>query len=1126
MGVLGYFTRHRTAANLLLVLMVAAGLMAMPNMRAQFFPDVVVDDVSVSVRWDGAGAQDIDRGVVQVLEPALLAVEGVNEASSTSREGRTTIRLEFEPGYDAAVGARDVQSALDAVTGLPDGIEEPELRQGRWRDRVTDVIVTGPIGVDQLARITDDLVTRLFAEGVTRTSVQGVAAPEVLVEVPTVELLRHGITLEEIAAAIGAEARADPAGDVTGTNARVRTGVASIAAPDVAAIVLRRDADGGTLLLDDVARVTSGGVDRERAFFVGDNPAITLRVDRSAEGDALALQASVEKVVAEALADAPQGTRIDLVRTRTEAISGRIALLIDNAILGLVLVVGLLFLFLNARTALWVATGIPVALIAALAFMWAAGITLNMISLFALIITLGIVVDDAIVVGEHADFRARKLGEPPDIAAETAARRMFMPVFSATLTTIIAFFGLVAIGGRFGELILDIPFTVIVVLLASLVECFLILPHHMAGALRHVGRRRWYDTPSRVVNRGLEVVKAHAFRPLIRLVLRARYPVVAGAVLLLATQTGSFLRGDVQWRFFDSPEQGSVTGNFAMVEGASRADSIAQLREFQRSVTELGTRYEEEYGVNPLRHVLAEIGGNSGRPLPSAEGKEADLLGAVSIELIDADLRPYSSSQFVSELQDSVRQLPLTEEISFRSWGSGPGGDGLSVEFSGADAATLKAAAEDLRTAVAAYPEVSGVEDTLPYDKDELVLELTPQGEALGFDVDALGRVLRARLGGIEAATFPAGSRTGAIRVELPEGEARADFLDTTRLPLASGGDVALADIVTVATSQGFATLRRENGVQVVTVTGDIAQDDPGRANEIRRTLEERILPEIAATRQVTFTLSGLAEQERAFLTDATLGFVACLLGIYLVLAWIFSSWTRPGVIMAVIPFGLIGAIWGHWWWGVPLSMFSIVGLIGMTGIIINDSIVLISTVDEYGRDRALRPAIVDAVCDRLRPILLTTLTTVLGLAPLLYETSADAQFLRPTVITLSYGLGFGVVLVLLFVPAVLAMGEDVARLGNALRRMARLPLRGEGRRRGRRAGVAGLTLGTIVALWGFLTLGWQLVTGSLWPPLAARLPVTTEAEAFAAFLAGTAILLVAAWIVGALTIRRRPRAV
>jgi multidrug efflux pump subunit AcrB len=843
-------------------------------------------------------------------------------------------------------------------------------------------------------------------------------------------------------------------------------------------------------------------VDRERAYFVGEDNAISIRVDRTAAGDAIALQRTVEAVADRVLEDAPEGVSIDLIRTRTEAITGRIQVLVDNAVLGLALVVVLLFLFLNARTAFWVAAGIPVALLSAIALMWLAGLTINMISLFALIITLGIVVDDAIVVGEHADFRARRLGEDPYTAAENAARRMFTPVFSATLTTVIAFFALVVIGGRFGDLIADIPFTVIVVLLASLVECFLILPHHMAGALRHTAREHWYDWPSRQVNRGLGWFRDRLFRPLVRLCLTARYPVLAGAFVLLSSQAALFLTGDVQWRFFNSPEQGSVTGNFAMADGATRADAVAQMHELQRATRELAEEYEAEYGVYPLAYVIAEVGGNTGFPLASADEKEPDQLGAIAIEMIDADLRPFSSFQFVGDLQDRARQLPLTEEISFRGWRGGPGGDALSVAFSGSDSATLKAAAEALKQDVARFGEVSGVSDSLPYDKDELILELTPQGEALGFDVGALGRTLRDRLNGIEAASFPVGPRTGTIRVELPEGEVRADFLDTLRLAAPTGGDVALSDIVTVTVRSGFGTIRRENGVQVVSVTGDIDQDDAARANEIREALSDDILPRIAALHQVDYELGGLAEQERAFLTDATLGLVACLLGIYVVLAWIFSSWTRPGVIMAVIPFGLIGAVWGHWVWEVPLSMFSIVGLIGMVGIIINDSIVLVTTVDEYSRDRALRPAIVDAVADRLRPILLTTLTTVLGLTPLLYETSSQAQFLRPTVITLSYGLGFGMLLVLILVPAILAMGEDMASLSAALRRLLRLPAR----KRGRSAGLAGLSALTAVVVWGGATMGWQIASGALPGPMAAVGGGT--GGAFALFLAGTAAIL------------------
>ncbi len=1102
-GILSYFTRHGTAANLLLVALLIMGAFAIPNMRAQFFPDVIIDQVSVNTNWEGAGAEDVDAGIVQLLEPALLAVEGVEGIYSTSFEGRGWISVEFEPDWDMARAAEDVQDAVDGVTTLPEDADEPVVRRGAWRDRVTDVVITGPVGTQQIANFADELIVRLFEAGVTRTTIRGVAAPQIVIEVPSVNLIAQDVTMAQISAAIAAEVDVNPAGDVQGANARVRTGSGRRSVVDVGDIVLRTNADGSVLTIADVATVRREGVDRERQYFVGDDPAVSIRVDRSGSGDAIDIQSNVESVVEELQATLPQGVTAELIRTRAEAITGRLNILVDNGLMGLGLVVLLLFLFLNARTAFWVAAGIPVAMFAAIALMYLGGLTINMISLFGLIITLGIVVDDAIVVGEHADFRARYYNETPTEAAENAAQRMAMPVFAATLTTVIAFFGLTAIGGRFGTLIADIPYTVIAVLIASLVECFLILPHHMAHALVAVDKNRWYDWPSRVVNRGFEWVRENLFRPLIAGVIWARYAVIALTVLILANQSVLFIERAVEWRFFNAPERGSVTGNFSMVSGATREDSLEMMREMQRATEALAAQYEAEYGRNPIDYVLAEVGGNAGRGLSGTDTKDADQLGGISIELIDADLRPYSSFEFVADLGDSVARHPLAEQVSFRGWRSGPGGDALSVQFYGATPDDLKGAAEDLKNALLEYPEVSAVEDNLAYDKEELILELTPQGQALGFTMGELGRVLRNRLAGMEAATFPEGIRSASIQVQLPEDEQTADFLERTQMRSPDGVYVPLADIVSVTSRTGFSTVKRENGLQVVTVTGDISEDDPARASEIQRVLESEILPRIASERQIEWRLSGLSEQENEFLNDALFGFILCLSGIYLALSWVFASWTRPFVVMAIIPFGLVGTIYGHYVWDVPLSMFSVIGLIGMTGIIINDSIVLVTTIDQYNQDRGLFPSIIDGAADRLRPVMLTTLTTVLGLVPLLYEGSSQAQWLKPTVITLVYGLGFGMVLVLLVVPALIAMQHDV---GNMMRAMSKAM-------RVRRApGLQGLTLliAGLTAAWGAVTLGYMALTDAYWAPLAGVLPPSlatdpTNVSAFLVFCAGAA---------------------
>ncbi|MBT6437911.1 MAG: efflux RND transporter permease subunit [Rhodobacteraceae bacterium] len=1113
-GIISYFTRHPTLANLILVVLLAAGLITAPKMRNQFFPDVVFETVSVNVKWPGAGAEDIDRSIVQFLEPVLMSIEGVDSTSSQSKEGSTSIKLTFDSGWDMSRATDDIQEAVDSVSELPEDAEDPSVRRGGWRDRVADAIISGPVSFEQLGQFADEMVVRLFAAGVTKTTVSGFAAPETIVEISSINLIKNDLSMVEIAKAIKGEASTDPAGDVTGSNSRVRTGVAKRTAEQIRGIALRSNPDGSKLLIGDVARVSVGEKNRNRAYFVNKDPAISVTIERSSQGDAIEIQEIVEDVAAELQSILPARVSIELIRARAEAITGRISILLENGLLGLGLVVLLLFLFLNARTAIWVAAGVPVAMAGAVALMYAAGLTFNMISLFALIITLGIVVDDAIVVGEHADFRFKKLGEDPTTAAENAAKRMASPVFCATITTIIAFFGLVAIGGRFGSLIADIPYTVVVVLLVSFVECFLILPHHMAHALKSASKERWYDFPSRTINKGFEFLKENVFRKLMTLIIRFRYPVIAGALVILCGQAVLLVSGEVKWRFFNSPEQGSISGNFAMLASAKRSDTLEMAEEMQRATSEVALKYEKEFGKSPIEYVLYQVGGNS-RRISGQEAKDIDLLGALSIELIDADLRPYSSYKFIADLQDAVRRHPMLEVLSFRNWASGPGSDSLDIRFYGANSEVLKKSAESLKGALLKYPEVSGVEDSLSYDKEELILDLTPQGQALGFSIGDLGQVLRDRLNGIEAVTYPDGVRSAKIKVIIPANELTSSFLESTFLRAQGGEYVPLSDIVTVISKIGFSSVKRENGIQLISVTGEIDEDNVDAIEEIEKQLRIEILPKIEQDFGVSSEFSGLAKQESDFLADAQFATIISMVGIFLTLCWVFSSWARPLVIMLIIPFGLVGTIYGHNTWDVPMSMFSIIGLIGMTGIIINDSIVLVTTIDEYAEDRGLIPAIIDGTCDRLRPVILTSLTTILGLAPLLFETSRHAQFLRPTVITLTYGLGFGLLLVLLIVPSLIAVQSDIQKQVVAFRRSLSLQKKGQALR---------ITIGilSLLVMISFSTnLGAYLYNGSL-PELYQRfIPFISQSSgifhAFSIFMLSVCLLLALSWLIAIL---------
>ncbi|MCB1397731.1 MAG: efflux RND transporter permease subunit [Rhodobacter sp.] len=1112
-GLTAYFARHPTAATILMAVMLILGLVSGTQIRSQFFPDVVIDTITVTVDWDGAGPEAVDASIVAVIEPALKSIEGVSGTTSVSSEGRATVTLTFDPGWDMARAGDDVTAALESVRTLPEDADPPEVSRGTWRDKVTEIVVSGPIALEQLGQIGDDLVARLYRQGITRVALTGISAPQIEVTVAEEARIRHDLSLREVATAIATQAAARPAGDLADGAARLRAGEEQHDVNAIRDMVVRVNDDGSRLLVRNTATVAMTGADAGRAYFLGEDPAVLIRVDRSPDGDAIEIQQAVEDLVAALRPGLPDGVDMRLINPRAEEISDRLTIVYENAVQGLVLVLLTLFVFLNARVAFWVAMGIPVAMLAGVAVMWVAGISMNMMSLFALIIMLGIVVDDAIVVAEHTDYRARDLGEGPDTAPVRAVQRMMGPVSSSTATTVLAFLALLFVGGSFGTLIADIPVVVAAVLLASLVETFLILPNHMRHSLRAGLQPRWYDRPSALFNRGFAGFTDRIFAPFMRWVIRLRHAVVAGMVLLLALSAAAVIRGDVPWIFYTAPESGSIAGNFAFLPGHTRDDTRAMTRELDRAVAAVAARHAETLGVNPVVHTLVQLGGTAGRGFPGQETMDPDLLGSIDIGLIGADQRPFSAAEFVREVQQELRLPPGLALLTFRSQGAGPAEDSLAVNFFGTDSAVLKAAATELIAALGQFPEVTGLEDNLAYGKEDIVLRLTPQAQALGLTEAGIGAELFARLRGITAVEFPDGTRTSSIVVRLPEDEQRAAFLDTTRIRIGPGAFVPLGELVTVESRLAFSTVTRDNGRTVVSVTGSLSEDDPERASAIAAALRSEIVPTIAARHNLDWELGGLALQEDSFLNEALFGFLLCVLGIYLVLAWTLRSWVNPLIVLAAIPFGLIGTVWGHASFDLAMSLFTVIGLVGMSGIIINDAIVLVSTVDDYARKMDYAAAVVEGVKNRLRPILLTTLTTVLGLAPLMYEDSRLALFLKPTVVTLVFGLSVGFFVVLLMVPALMVIREDIAASWRSLRRV----LGGQRMPAGARRIAAGALLALIAV--NALVLGpWSLGLDRFDALAALALPDTLGSHVAVALV----LTLVIVAIAGALLLGRR----
>ena len=1021
----GYFISHSTIANLIMVCLIVFGIFSVNKLRSQFFPDVIIETINVTIKWPGAGGDDLDRGVVSFVEPNLLDLDGLDKIVSRSYEGVSRITIDFETNWNMEKALEDVKLAVDETQNLPTELDDIDVNRRIWRDRVTNVVFSGPFSVEQLEKYSDEFLQMLYAQGISKTSTRGENQPIVRITVPESKLIKNGLTLREISNSIKIGASSKPAGETADGLARLKAGKEKTEELDLVNITAKRLVNGDSILLGDLGKIRTEIVPTNQ-FFQGGNPAIIMRVDRGQDGDAIVIQEQVEETIKVFQKSMPESLTIELSGTRSEAIKNRLNILISNGVIGLFLVLLFLFIFLSAETAFWVALGIPIALFASFGFMYLVGISINLISLFALIICLGIVVDDAIVVAEHADYRATNLKQDPFNASREAALFMGLPVFTATITTVLAFSGLVLIGGRFGRLIADIPYTVIIVLIASLIECFFILPNHMFHSLKNNLRKdRWYNLPSKKFNEKFMVFRETWFEPFIKLVLRKRYFSLIFMLSLLLCSISLLVSGDVKWRFWNPPEIGRLTANIAMLPGSERDDTLFMIKELARANKMVAKQFEKEHGRNPITFQMSQIGGNEGRGISGSENKEKDLLGSFTVELIDADLRPYSSFAYLAAFQDEVNKSALLETISFRRWGSGPGGDGVSINLIGTDSFNLKKAAEELKGVLSAYPEVSALEDTQSYDKTEYIITLTDRGKKLGFTIEEVGSQLGDRLNGLEALTFLKGNKSGKIMLELSEEDLKGDFIFTSKVRSKAGHFASLSDIVDIVSRYGFSSITREDGQKLVNVTGDLSEEDPERAAFVATKIKEEILPNLESNFGIITQVSGLAEQEKRFLNEAFIALIICILGIYLTLAWVFASWTRPLIIMIIIPFGLIGALWGHYVYGISLSMFSIIGLIGMTGIIINDSIVLISTYNEYRNRMDNMTAILRATCNRLRPILLTTLTTVFGLAPLLFENSRDAQFLKPTVITLVFGLGFGMIILLILVPSLVAIQSD-----------------------------------------------------------------------------------------------------
>jgi multidrug efflux pump subunit AcrB len=1024
-GLIGLFVRHPTASNLLMLTIIVLGLFATSRLNTQFFPTVEIPAITVTIEWSGASALDVEANIVEAIDPELRFLDDVDQITSVAREGVAVFNVEFFANADMQKAQSDVEQAVEQVTTLPEAAEEPTIQRVTFYEPVAKIAISGPFAERTLKDYAKQIRDGLLEAGIDRVTFTGARDEEIWAKIPEAELRRLDLSVNQAATRIREETRDLPSGTVEGAaELQLRTLAERRTPEQVAEIEVKSDASGNKVQLKDIARVEARFDDDAIIGLHQGARAILLQVERSVSADTLQTMENMKTYMASVTPTLPQSLDVEVYDIRGEYVTQRLGILIKNGLQGLVLVLIVLFLFLNARIAFWVAAGIPIAFLATLVVMFLSGQTINMISMFALIMMLGIIVDDAIVVGEETATRQTE-GEGLIEAAENGAKRMFTPVTAASMTTMAAFLPIFIISGRIGDVMVAIPLVVIAVLIASLVESFLILPGHLSHSFGSLNR-----PPSafrRVFDRGFHWFRDGPFLSSLRYSYDWRYTTLAFTFGAMILAVGLLSGGRVDFQFFPSPESENISAEVEFAAGTPEADRIAALKRIEDALSEAEAALTD--GENGLVVTAFTTLGRAGRT-------QSDTISEIAVQLMPSEERTIRTETVMQAWRERLPSIPGVEQATVRTEQVGPPGRDVDVKLQNAPIDKLKAAAEEVKTALRGYPGVTAISDDMPYGKRELIVEVTPRGLALGFTAESVGTQLRNAFDGAIATRFPRGDEEITVRVLREQKAEGAQALENFYLRAPDGSFVRFPEAARVREQAGFSIIQWIDGERTVSVTGDINAELNSVGNVVSQ-LKADVLPRLAQAYGIEYEFGGRQEDQQQSFADLQTGAIVALVLIYVILSWVFGSYVKPLAVLAIVPFGLVGAIVGHFIMDMPLTIISMIGLLGLSGILVNDSIILVSQVNERLRaGDGIAEASIGASYDRFRAVLLTSLTTIGGLTPLLFETSRQAQFLIPMAITLVFGLASATFLVLILVPALIGLGNDMGRIAGAVKRL------------------------------------------------------------------------------------------
>ncbi len=1082
--IIAWFAENHVAANLVMLFILAAGLSSLPSINQKMFPDIEIEIITIAVPYLGAAPEEVEEGVCIRIEEEVQGVEGIDRIISNAAEGACGVTLELTPNYEVDRALADVKNAIDGITTFPEQTEKPVISHVTVRRNAVTLALSGDVGERALRvwgeRIRDQI---LALPGITHADLMGARNYEISIEVPEESLRRHGLRFDQVVSAVQRSSMDLPGGAIRARSGEIllRAKGQAYSRQDFESIVVMTRGDGTRLLLRDVAEVVDGFEEDERRLSFNDERAVMIQVYRVGDQRLFDLTETIFEYVEDLQARLPEGLSLTIWQNQSVYLEDRLGILLRNGLTGFVLVLVLLSLFLRPRLAFWVALGVPIAVLGALWCFALFNLSINVLTLFAFILVLGLLVDDAIVIGENVHTHQERAEEPLP-AAIAGAQEVTIPVIFGVLTTVAAFAPMIGAEGMMGDFFGNIGIVVVICLFFSLVESQLILPAHLGHAAgRPVTRaapvapavpatsvapsapprpdaaqsaqpaqgaaqnapveapatlaERWASFQA-FMSQSLTRLARDLYSPWLARALRWRYSVVAGAVALLMLTAAVVALGYLRFTFMPVIEGDYITASLKMPAGTPLEVTERMVQRLQHSAytmrDEMDLRVRADDGGSIVKHVLAVSGERIlGTRSPNTDyAGSGSHIGGVAIELVGSDHRPITSADVVEHWRRLTPPIAGAEELTFTS-NYIDAGEPIYVQLSAPDIDELRRAADILKARISEYAGVYDIRDSWEDGKGELRLSIRPEAEPLGLALADLATQVRHAFYGAEAQRIQRGRNEVRVMVRYPESRRRSlEDLEELRIRTPEGGEAPFYAVARAERGRGYSTINRADRKRVIGVIADI-DEDSANAGQVYADLTEKVLPALRAEFPgLSYTFEG-EQSEYQKTTDSLLrDFGMALFVIYFLLAVPLRSYAQPLIIMSVIPFGLVGAIIGHLVRGIGFSMMSVFGVVALSGVVVNSSLVLVHHINlRRAQGMSLATAVREAGMARFRPILLTSITTAASLTPLLLEGSMGAQFLIPMAASLAFGVVFATVISLFMVPCACLILDDITRL-------------------------------------------------------------------------------------------------